>query len=1291
MADGKVVISIVADATGFNQDLDKVEASANDLASKGLKVLEKSVAAVSTALVGGLTAATVAGSAYETAFAQTMTIMDQNVESAGDMSAAIMRVSDDTGKAAKTLSTTVYDAISATGDTANAVGLVYDATKLATAGFSETGDALSVLTTITNAYNMQTDQAAAISDSLIQTQNLGVTTVGKLASTMGKAIASAAAYSVNLYNLEAGYVALTKAGISTEENTTYLSSMFRELGDSGTEVAKIITQKTGKSFGQLMKDGASLGDVLDILLGSVNGDTEALMNLWGSAEAGKAASAIASQGIQTFNTNLNTLQNSAGLTETAYATMADTLSFQTDRLKTRVQNLGITIYDYFSSAAKDGVGALSDSVLDLTESIDHGALAPKMEEISASVQNLIATGSDLAADVLPALIDGAIWILDNGPVLVTGIGAVTAAMVAYKVATTAVTLVGNPFALAVAGVVGLSVALGGLVAVSTSTLSPAEELADRIETNASAADALATAITETNQAFSETRDQVESNVETNDALITQLVSMAASYDGSASSALRMQDIVDRLNSAVPGLNLEFDKQTGTLNRTEDAMRAVNEQYAAQQQYEAAIANVSDMLDNEAEATENLEAARTNLADAQKRLTEFEEEHTHVINGNRIANSGYELSWKNAKKAVDDATKSLGVCQQNVDNAKGAVRTARTYVDQYGDALDEAADAVDALADSEAEAEAQAAATRSEILAIASAAVDARYSSDDLHASYDSLTEQLDALRESGDAEAISLAEQKLRLLDIAATNQDVVESYIGYVAAAEAAGVSLNELSAWIVDNGMTAEEWGEQVDSATSGVINSFGLLDTSLDMSLDTMASNLQQNITAYNNWTSNIQTLMAAATASGNQAAVEFVQYMADMGVGAATQVQAMVDDVDYTMATFPPLMEAAAQSGMMGVYTGVTAESATVSGAAGEVMDAAAGAIEGADLGTPTSVASSAIPEAIEGQIPKAEAAGKALADGVASGVSKNTRTVGSAVKAVATSIKTTDFTTAGRKSGLALSTGLLATRGNILTSANQLATGAVTTVTSQLASMQNAGRTLGNAIGSGLSSTNGTLTTIARNLGNNSVQAFSATASAFSAAGGSAAASLASGLRGGSGNVSGAASSVAQAAYSAMQIGGWYGLGYNISAGVASGVRGGSGLIASAARNAAQSALSTAKKALGVHSPSRVFRDEIGKQIPAGLALGIAEGTPKAQRAVELTSAELLAATKAALRPSNVIGASQYITNTTTNNSYHGAEGGGTVVVEAPLYLDGREIARASAKYTGRQMAYLEGL
>ena len=332
IADGKVIIEIDGDDKGFASKLQGVDKSASELASGALKELVKGVAVVGSAMSAGAAAAVAAGSAYETAFAKTATIMDTSVVSAQAMSAAIIDLSNDTGTAAKELSNSVYDAISATGDTAHAVSLVADASKLATAGFAEQGDALGVLTTIMNAYGMEADQAQTISDSLIQTQNLGVTTVGQLSKSMGKAIATASAYSIDLYNLESAYVSLTKAGISTEESTTYLSSMFNELGDSGSQVAKIIQEKTGKSFGQLMKDGASLGDVLDILLVSVNGDKEALANLWGSAEAGKASMAIAGQGVDTFNSNLENLRNSAGTTEKAYETMTQTLSFQTDLL-----------------------------------------------------------------------------------------------------------------------------------------------------------------------------------------------------------------------------------------------------------------------------------------------------------------------------------------------------------------------------------------------------------------------------------------------------------------------------------------------------------------------------------------------------------------------------------------------------------------------------------------------------------------------------------------------------------------------------------------------------------------------------------------------------------------------------------------------------------------------------------------------------------------------------------------------------------------------------------------------
>ena len=95
-------------------------------------------------------------------------------------------------------------------------------------------------------------------------------------------------------------------------------------------------------------------------------------------------------------------------------------------------------------------------------------------------------------------------------------------------------------------------------------------------------------------------------------------------------------------------------------------------------------------------------------------------------------------------------------------------------------------------------------------------------------------------------------------------------------------------------------------------------------------------------------------------------------------------------------------------------------------------------------------------------------------------------------------------------------------------------------------------------------------------------------------------------------------------------------------------------------------------------------------IPAGMAEGITLGAPKATAAVEFTADQLLAATRVALRPSGSMAGAQYVNNT-ISNSYFGGSSGGNIVLEAPVYLDGREIARASAKYTGRQMAYLEGL
>ena len=71
------------------------------------------------------------------------------------------------------------------------------------------------------------------------------------------------------------------------------------------------------------------------------------------------------------------------------------------------------------------------------------------------------------------------------------------------------------------------------------------------------------------------------------------------------------------------------------------------------------------------------------------------------------------------------------------------------------------------------------------------------------------------------------------------------------------------------------------------------------------------------------------------------------------------------------------------------------------------------------------------------------------------------------------------------------------------------------------------------------------------------------------------------------------------------VGSWFtSVGGNIVNGIISGVTGAASSLFSSLRNLATNALNAAKEALGIHSPSTVMRDEVGKQIPAGMAIGI---------------------------------------------------------------------------------------
>ena len=343
------------------------------------------IGAIATAVYAGPVQA---AQKYETAIAKVGTIADTQEVPLGTLSQQIMQLSNQTGIAASAVADDVYNAISAGQKTADAVNFVTNSTKLAKAGFAESSQTLDVLTTVLNAYGMSADKVGTVSDMLVQTQNKGKVTVGELASSMGKIIPTANASNVSLEQLCAGYAIMTSKGIAAAETTTYMNSMLNELSKSGSTTDKLLREKMGGSFSELMKSGKSLGEILGGIQDEASKSGLALSDMFSSSEAGKAAMSLLSNGVDGFNSSVQDMVNSVGATDSAFAKMEDTTEAKMEKAKNSIANLSIVLGQNLLPI----VGNMADKVATVVTKVSEFAAAnPKL------VQTVLKVAAGLAA------------------------------------------------------------------------------------------------------------------------------------------------------------------------------------------------------------------------------------------------------------------------------------------------------------------------------------------------------------------------------------------------------------------------------------------------------------------------------------------------------------------------------------------------------------------------------------------------------------------------------------------------------------------------------------------------------------------------------------------------------------------------------------------------------------------------------------------------------------------------------------------------------------------------------
>lgn len=773
--DGEVIIKITGDDSEFKKTLE----------STG-----KSAAVVTAALVAMGTAAVSVSTKFDAAFAKTQTIMDATQVSVGDMRKDILDLSAASGMAATDVSEAVYQAISGSVATADAANFVDQANQLSVAGFTSLSNATDVLTTTLNAYGLSADKVTGISNVLIQTQNLGKTSVDELSASMGKAISTGSAYGVNLENLSTAYVELTKGGIATAEATTYLSGMLNELGKSSSNVGKIIQEKTGKSFGQLMKDGWSLADVLDVLMQSVNGDSEALMQLWSSQEAGKAANALAVQGFDDFNNVLGQMEREmSGATSTtkdAYETMTTTSEFIDTRFKNSLANLGIAAGDRLRPALDAIKSALTD-VLEEAAKIVSGSPA-----IMAAITGVTAATGTLTIAI------GGLMIAQKAK----------AAMDALNISMAA-----NPALFIASAVAGLVVAIGTLCAQCDDTKISVDDLTTSSR-----------ALGETISAASaETDDTIASITGAADAArnyVDRLVELEVQGLETAAAQEEYRMTVDALNALMPELNLSIDEQTGLVEGGTDAIydhiQALKDQAVAeavQKQYketvEAWAEAKAELYKNQAKLS-MLEKDEIPLLDRlaanQKRQADISAKLNDVMNDSSLSYEEARAKMAEYQRQLDGLTAEEGELSQ-------ALRDNTDQQHAYGDAVAESKTALD---------ENQAAV-------------------DDMTHTWEEYKNSLSDT--SGQqAQITATQEQAAASEEYAQRLSEIQLALSNYDASFASAGISITNFSEVLADSGVTADDVKKKIEDYRDSIIGAADEITQKSMSDMETMIKNIQ-----------------------------------------------------------------------------------------------------------------------------------------------------------------------------------------------------------------------------------------------------------------------------------------------------------------------------------------------------------------------------------------------------------------------------------------------------------------
>ena len=271
----------------------------------------------------------------------------------------------------------------------------------ATGGFSELATVADATTSVLNAYGKSSDEAAALIDGFIQTQNDGKIVVDQYAQQIGRLAPIAAGAGVGIDELNAAISTVTATGVPVESTFAGLRQVIAAIQKPTSEASKA-AEKLGIDFSATALKTKGLGGVLEELVAKGGASEETLAQFFGSVEARTAILPLLNDQLVSFNQNLANQANAQGVAAKAAFEAQNTIQGQLQRLGAAFTNL-TTEGSEFGIAIREVLKITAVTVEALKSAFEITILAPIRLIVGAVKQIGTVIGEALGIDATNTL------------------------------------------------------------------------------------------------------------------------------------------------------------------------------------------------------------------------------------------------------------------------------------------------------------------------------------------------------------------------------------------------------------------------------------------------------------------------------------------------------------------------------------------------------------------------------------------------------------------------------------------------------------------------------------------------------------------------------------------------------------------------------------------------------------------------------------------------------------------------------------------------------------------------